>query len=82
MLKPSKLALDSLEEFCCTGYANFGKAIVKENNNFTEVILNNPKYLNAEDEFTLYPLEAAIDLALLSKKSKICILRGAKVKSS
>jgi len=79
MLRPSKLALDNLEKFYSTGYINFGKAIVKENNNFTEVILNNPKYLNAEDEFTLYPLEAAIDLALLSKKSKICILRGSKV---
>ena len=79
MLRPSKLALDNLEEFCSSGYINFGKAIVKEKDNFTEVILNNPKYLNAEDEFTLYPLEAAIDLALLSTKSKICILRGAKV---
>ena len=57
MLRPSKLALDSLETFCSTGYINFGKAIVKEKDNFTEVILNNPKYLNAEDEFTLYPLK-------------------------
>ena len=79
MLRPSKLALDNLEKFYSTGHINFGKAIVKESNNFTEVILNNPKYLNAEDEFTLYPLEAAIDLALLSQKSKICILRGSKV---
>ncbi len=79
MLKPSKLALENLETFNSKGYTNLGKATVKENHNYTEVVLNNPKYLNAEDEFTLYPLEAAIDLALLSKKSKICVLRGTKV---
>ena len=79
MLKPSKLALDNLDKFNSTGHLDFGKASIKLKNNFIEVILNNPKYLNAEDEFTLYPLEAAIDIALLSNKSKICVLRGLKL---
>ena len=82
MLKPSKLALANLDKFNSTGHLNFGKASIKLNNNFIEVTLNNPKYLNAEDEFTLYPLEAAIDIALLSNKSKICVLRGSKVNHS
>ncbi|MBF96384.1 MAG: hypothetical protein CMJ13_04075 [Pelagibacterales bacterium] len=79
MLKPSKLALENLETFNSKGYVNLEKASVKKNKFYTEVILNNPKYLNAEDELTLYPLEAAIDLALLCNDSKICVLRGAKV---
>jgi thioesterase DpgC len=43
------------------------------------VTLNNPRYLNAEDEKTLEPLEAAIDLALLDTETKICVLRGSTV---
>ena len=36
--------------------------------------------LNAEDERTLIPLEAAIDLALLDQNSDIAVLRGETVK--
>ena len=79
MLKPSKIAMENLEKFNRDGYVNLKKAIVKKHNYYTEVILNNPQYLNAEDELTLYPLEAAIDLALLCNDTKICVLRGSKV---
>ena len=41
--------------------------------------MNNPRFLNAEDESTLEPLEMAIDIALLDRKSEICVLRGATV---
>ena len=53
--------------------------MVKKHNYYTEVILTTPQYLNAEDELTLYTLEAAIDLALLCNDTKICVLRGSKV---
>ena len=43
------------------------------------VTLQNKKYLNAEDERTLLPLEAAIDLAILDEDTEICVLRGEKV---
>ena len=79
MLKPSKIALENLEKFNRNGYVNLEKAIVKKHNCYTEVVLNNPHYLNAEDELTLYPLEAAIDLALLCNDTKICVLRGSQV---
>ena len=36
--------------------------------------------MNAEDDRTLLPLEAAIDLSIQSKKNNICVLRGSKVK--
>ena len=82
MLKPSKIAIENLEKFNRDGYVNLKKAIVKKHNYYTEVILNNPNYLNAEDEHTLYPLEAAIDLALLCDDKKICVLRGSQVSHS
>ena len=43
------------------------------------VTLRNPRYLNAEDESTLGPLETAIDLALLDRETEVCVLRGAEV---
>ena len=59
------------------------ESITGETINFKDynlVTLDNPKYLNAEDDRTLLPLEAAIDLAILDNKNKICVLRGSKVK--
>jgi thioesterase DpgC len=41
--------------------------------------MRNPRYLNAEDETTLAPLETAIDVALLDPATQVCILRGAPV---
>jgi thioesterase DpgC len=40
------------------------------------VTMQNPRYLNAEDETTIAGLETAIDLALLDPRSEICVLRG------
>src|SRR5439155_23153914 len=40
------------------------------------VTMTNPRFLNAEDESTLVPLESAIDLALLDPQTDICVLRG------
>ncbi len=80
MLRPSNLALQNLENFNKTGFVDFGKAYLKKKEKYIEVVLDNPEYLNAEDESTLYPLEAAIDIALLSNDRNICVLRGSKVK--
>ena len=41
--------------------------------------MKNSEFLNAEDNRTLLPLEAAIDIAIYSKKNNICVLRGDKV---
>jgi thioesterase DpgC len=38
--------------------------------------MRNPRYLNAEDESTLEGLEIAVDLALLDRKTEVCVLRG------
>jgi len=43
------------------------------------VTMQNPRFLSAEDESTLRPLETAIDVALLDTKSEVCVLRGGQV---
>ncbi len=40
------------------------------------VTMRNPRYLNAEDETTIDGLEIAVDVALLDRKSELCVLRG------
>ena len=40
------------------------------------VYFNNPRYLNAEDETTLRPLEIATDLVLLDSEIQVGLLRG------
>ena len=80
MLLPSKLALENKEKFIKEGKAQFDGASVKKFDKHVVVTLENEKFLNAEDERTLLPLEAAIDLAIIDKDTEICVLRGETVK--
>ena len=82
MLLPLKLAEDRLEEYQRNGKVILNGAIVESFENYDLVTLNNPDYLNAEDNRTLLPLEIAIDISILSKKNNICVLRGCKVTHS
>ena len=79
MLLPSKLALEKKEEFQINREIQFDGAKIKKYDKHIIVTLQNKKYLNAEDERTLLPLEAAIDLAILDEDTEICVLRGEKV---
>jgi thioesterase DpgC len=56
-----------------------GGAHLKRQGKASVVTMRNPRYLNAEDETTLAPLETAIDVALLDPATQVCILRGAPV---
>ena len=80
MLLPTDLALEKEEEFKKTKKAQFDGASVEKFGKHVIVTLENGEYLNAEDERTLIPLEAAIDLALLDQSSDIAVLRGETVK--
>tara|TARA_X000000950_G_scaffold271835_1_gene353612 strand:+ start:217 stop:1599 length:1383 start_codon:yes stop_codon:yes gene_type:complete len=79
MLLPTKMAVDSMQEFEKNGKVDFDGASVKSFEDYDLVTLKNSEFLNAEDNRTLLPLEAAIDLAVCSKKNNICVLRGDKV---
>jgi thioesterase DpgC len=79
MLLPRAESHERLKEFEKRGELDLGGARVHREGAAAVVTMNNPRFLNAEDESTLAPLETAIDLALLDSKSEICVLRGGPV---
>ncbi len=79
MLRPTNLALQKIDEFESVGKISLNGAQVELFENYNLVTLDNPYYLNAEDNRTLIPLETAIDIATMSKNNNICVLRGSKV---
>ena len=80
MLLPSELALEKQEEFKKVKKVQFDGASIEKFEKHVLVTIENGEYLNAEDERTLLPLEAAIDLAILDKDTQIAVLRGEIVK--
>jgi thioesterase DpgC len=82
MLLPLAAAQARLAEYEERGAVDLGGAQVRREGKASIVTMSNPRFLNAEDESTLEPLEMAIDLALLDRKSEICVLRGAVVAHS
>ena len=79
MLLPRAETVGLLERFVKHGLVDLGTATVSKVGKAAVVELRNPKTLNALDETTLAPLEAAIDLAILDKSTEIAILRGGTV---
>ncbi len=76
MLRPTELALEHREELQRTGHVDLGTAAVIRDGKVGTVELRNPRHLNAEDDTTTGPLEAAIDLALLDQQIEVAVLRG------
>ena len=79
MLLPRAESREKLKDFEKHGELDLGGASVRREGKAAVVTMTNPRFLNAEDESTLAPLETAIDLALLDAKSEICVLRGGPV---
>ena len=79
MLLPRAESHEKLSYFEKHGELDLGGARVHREGRAAVVTMHNPRFLNAEDESTLGPLETAIDLALLDPKSEICVLRGSSV---
>ena len=79
MLLPTDSSLEILEKFDATNEINLGGAKVSRKENFCELTLTNPDFLNAEDSNTLLPMEVAIDLCLLENKTELCVFKGGTV---
>ncbi|HET7366383.1 MAG TPA: enoyl-CoA hydratase/isomerase family protein [Burkholderiales bacterium] len=75
-LLPLPASQARLAEFQRGGSLDLGGARVERQGKAAVVIMQNPRFLNAEDESTLGPLETAIDIALLDPQTDICVLRG------
>src|SRR5262249_14037238 len=61
------------------GSVDLGTAVVQRQGKIGQVLMRNPRFLNAEDDATLGPLEIAIDLATLDPAIEVAVLRGARV---
>lgn len=79
MLLPREGARDRLAELERTGEIDLGAARLERRGKASVVTLKNPRFLNAEDDSTLEATELAVDLALLDRKTEICVLRGGTV---
>jgi (3,5-dihydroxyphenyl)acetyl-CoA 1,2-dioxygenase len=79
MLMPKPEALERSGEFIKSGVIDFGPARVERHGKAAVVTVNNPRFLNAEDDDTLDDTETAADIAILDPLSEICVLRGAVV---
>jgi len=76
MLSPKQDALERTGEFIKNGVVDFGPARVERIGKAAVVTVNNPRFLNAEDDATLDDTETAADIAILDPLSEICVLRG------
>jgi (3,5-dihydroxyphenyl)acetyl-CoA 1,2-dioxygenase len=79
MLLPLPGSKKKFAEYDKAGEIDLGGASVKRMGRASVVTMQNPRYLNAEDENTIGPLETAIDIALLDPKTQVCVLRGGPV---
>jgi len=76
MLMPKREALDKINAFRRTGFADLGEATVERKGNIGIVSLTNPDFLNAEGDRTSAALETAVDLVLLDDSIEVGVLRG------
>ncbi len=79
MLLPREEALARLPEFEKSGALRLPGAQLEREGKAAVVTMTNPRHLNAEDDSTLAGFETAVDLALLDRRSEICVLRGGTV---
>ncbi len=79
MLAPTPAALEMLPEYLASGVGDFGAARVTRQGRAAVLELSNQRHLNAEDEATLGPTEAAVDLVLLDPDTDVGVFRGAVV---
>ena len=76
MLQPLPGSRELLETFRREGRLDLGTAHVERRGVLGCVFFNNLRYLNAEDDSTVGPLETAVDLVLLDPDIQAGLLRG------
>ncbi len=76
MLRPKMEAIERMPEFIRKGMIDFGPARVERKGKTAILTIQNPRFLNAEDNDTLADTETAADMAIHDPTSEICVLRG------
>jgi len=81
MLLPREEATALLPEFIKTGRVEVPGASIERKGKAAIVTFRNPRFLNAEDQTTLYGMETCVDLALLDERVEVAVLRGMPVEN-
>lgn len=76
MLRPLPRSLELLGKFRRDARLDLGTAHVERRGAAGYVLFNNLRFLNAEDDGTVVPLETATDLVLLDPEAQVGVLRG------
>src|SRR3954468_16557306 len=76
MLLPHPRTAEKMAEYDRSGKLELPGVRLERQGKAALVTMRNPRYLNAEDESTLEGMEIAVDLALLDRKTEVCVLRG------
>jgi thioesterase DpgC len=76
MLQPKAASRALLPKLAADGALDLGGARIERRGKASIVTMRNPRFLNAEDEETLGPVETAVDLAILDPATEIAVLRG------
>ncbi len=79
MLLPREDSRAHLAQFEAKGELSLAGAHLQRQGKAVVLTMSNPRFLNAEDESTLDGMEIAVDVALLDRKSELCVLRGGPV---
>jgi (3,5-dihydroxyphenyl)acetyl-CoA 1,2-dioxygenase len=79
MLLPRPESIDLLRRLEVDGAVDLGASQVSRVGKASIVEMRNPRSLNALDETILAPLEIAVDLAILDRRTEIAVLRGGTV---
>jgi len=76
MLRAKQESLERMSEFVKRDAIDFGPARIERKGKTAILTIQNPRFLNAEDNDTLADTETAADMAIHDPLSEICVLRG------
>ncbi|MDQ8728926.1 enoyl-CoA hydratase/isomerase family protein [Bradyrhizobium sp. LHD-71] len=76
MLLPRIDVSEHLSRFATEGKLDLGPIMLSRQGKAIHLVMNNPRYLNAEDQTTIDAMETAVDIATLDPTTEIAVLRG------
>lgn len=79
MLLPRVDVSEQLARFATDGRLEIAPMTLSRRGKAVHLIMNNPRYLNAEDQSTIDGMETAVDVATLDPTTEIAVLRGGQV---
>jgi thioesterase DpgC len=79
MLLPHPRTQEALANLMANGVLDLGAVRLERHGRAIQLIMSNPRYLNAEDQTTIDAMEIGVDVAILDPATDIAVLRGGAV---